>query len=581
MRNILTLIFILVSLTINAQVVGKTTVLKVNGNPNLVVGLEDQTGYYESVLAQDTLTGLWYDWKAGRVPVWNLFMGTISKDVTYVSQLTGSNVTGNGSQNYPYADPWFAVDSTNIGGTVFVLDGYYKLDTIGGSYGNVFFPVNGFISANLAKKSINIVNSSNVKYEWSHSYRLPIVYDTIGIKFTFKGGTVKQELTSNESLVRVGKYGKYAPASLHFEPDSLIIGNNGYNSPIVFGNIDKLFIGGKYLKSFRAMVTRGYSTDTLKTEANIVFDEGYLLATDETFSAPKMVGSKLNIMFKKLYVEEDFYVTNFRHGVNAEVNINISDFYLKRWSTVSNQMFLLWAARSASEPMINSTLRFHADNAVLDSLILCEGTANRFANNTGNKVIITGNYTALKRGFFTNNSDNATGQNGVTYYFNNCHVQSTISPPLLVSQGSRVYVNNSNFNSITDTSFVRLSTTARLTVNNSSFTQLSSKSFCQSISGVSSITLNNSSYTGVTPTTVTINSNSPIWKTVVFTGVFGQSTYTTISTKLPTNSPNLVVLKNGLELTDTVDYTYVPSTGVITFIPALTGGEVMKIRWFD
>lgn len=581
MKNILTLIFVLTSLTINAQIVGKTTVLKINGDPNSIIGLEDQTGYYESVLAQDTVTGLWYDWKAGRTPVWQLQTGANTKKVSYVSQSRGNNQTGNGSQNYPYADPWFAVDSTDVGGTVFVLDGNYKLDTIGGSYGNVFFPAIGNASATLIKKDVSVVCSKGVKFEYGTLYVMPMFYDTTGYKFNFVGGTVKHTFKPmpSYSVMELGKEGKVVPAVTNLQFDSLIIGSGDYRWPLVYGNVGKISLGGNYLYSDRAMVM--FTIDTVQCDIDINFKEGFLTATDLTFTV-RMMNNITNIVFGKLTLELDFHLWRMRNAINTVVNFHVGELYAKRWGASVNKNIFSGEARNATEFQQNSIFNFTCNTAVLDSVSLTTGSTNRFAGNTNNKYFYSGNFFVKGSFLFSNQNDNPIGLNTSQYYLNNSTVHSTNEPPIIIlNDNTGVFIQNTAFVMSGDTSFIRAYSGANLFITNSSFYKTGVVPFAQAITGTPNITLNNSSYTGPTPTTVTITSNSPSWKAVTFTASFSQSTHTTTTTKLPTTSANLIVIKDGLELTDTIDYTYIPSTGVITFIPALAGGEVIKIRWFD
>ena len=74
-----------------------------------------------------------------------------------------------------------------------------------------------------------------------------------------------------------------------------------------------------------------------------------------------------------------------------------------------------------------------------------------------------------------------------------------------------------------------------------------------------------------------------IWHIDLTTAGAGQDIYTVSTSKLPVNGANIIVIINGLEQIEGASehYTYVAPTGVVTFNTPFTGGEKVKIRWYD
>ncbi|MEL6970805.1 MAG: hypothetical protein AAFO02_11600, partial [Bacteroidota bacterium] len=71
------------------------------------------------------------------------------------------------------------------------------------------------------------------------------------------------------------------------------------------------------------------------------------------------------------------------------------------------------------------------------------------------------------------------------------------------------------------------------------------------------------------------------WQGEAFTASASQSTHTVSGNELPANEWRFTIVIDGLEKTNGVDYTYVAGTGVITFTPALAGGEFVKVRFLN
>lgn len=649
MRNILTLIFILASLTINAQVVGKTTVLKVNGNPNLVVGLEDQTGYYESTLAQDTSSGLWYDWKAGRVPVWQethtaantsavpfgAITGTnleqqiqqvyaaipltnITSNVYYVSKSYGNNTTAEvGNPLRPWYDPWTADLVAGDSAIIKVIDGLWTVANTSSGISADWVATTASDSLLLGDKPYRVYDfeyNSGISMKGNENYYL-FVCDTNQVIRILGNGIFKSQSNTRIAFIE-------GLSNFEMEFDTLIAStDSGWGLQFQINNTgQKVNIRGKYAYAFEERIfnigslppfytwkhrgVRRTSTaiaqSAIPTDINIRIEFLDLVNNDDAFRLNSW-SVNTNILIKIGTIRSQnakWNIFNFYRNcfINSSMSIRIENLYTIN-STSANAGVI-----NLGGDLNNSSIDIEIANGIVDGTCITTdwgavggSSTNSVDSLASNGVfnIRTGSLFRNKGGFYVpvvnilatdsvlvNLAANiysdssacvSVRMNGESAYFGGIHYLSlegkyiTAKGPAILLNGNNTEPTNIYFDNMyveNQTGNPAISATTTQEVNVGTLTDLGAKSIDPDITYIST-------------------KNYLTWKTNTFTATFSQSTFTTTPAKLPTNSPNLVVLKNGLEQTDTVNYTYVPSTGVITFIPALTGGEVMKIRWFD
>jgi hypothetical protein len=634
MRNILTLIFILASLVINAQIVGKTTVLKINGDPNLVLGLEDQTGYYESTLAQDTSTGLQYDWKAGRTPVWQethtavrtkatpfgLITGTdveaqiqqvqalipgipvSGSNVLFVSKGIGNNATAKvGTNIFPFADPWAARDTAVMQGisnpVIIVTDGSY-------TYGNA---TSGADRASNSTLAVSLYRPNHVFYSYpSVSYAaasagqndgigLFTAVDTYGFvagSFSFLG---ESTITLGVENALAGWF-KLPGSSIRIQANTLVA-NTGAATPFLcvtrvpedaatavninLGTLELDFKNFTTANNGRIVLVGANTIDTISNFNFNIFvgsvkqTNGFIL-----FNAfgTHHINCSYNVEIGTINGQNSTgYLTNInRVGfINSDFSIKV-DF----WDATNGTAILGFDQGAPGDASVKGVWRYRLNNVI--------GGSTRFFLNNANAsteldIYIDANIVSDVDDSTPIIDLNANSYPNVRYFLNIVNLNS--KKPLLrtLNTNSEITIYNSIYRgtkyAISATAAGRTApinvynsylagTVASTITNNTVPINVAQSNFTLTDAGVKNIIRER-------------EIGEPVWRSNTFTATASQSTFTTTPAKLPITSANLVVLKNGLEQTDTVDYTYVPSTGVITFIPALTGGEVMKIRWFD
>lgn len=74
MRTLFLIVLLAFTFTLSSQVIGRAPVYKIQGNPNVILGLDNQDGYYESTLAYDITGEVWYDYRNDRTPRWQPLM---------------------------------------------------------------------------------------------------------------------------------------------------------------------------------------------------------------------------------------------------------------------------------------------------------------------------------------------------------------------------------------------------------------------------------------------------------------------------------------------------------------------------
>jgi hypothetical protein len=116
MRYILIFLALFLTLTSYTQsITGRAMVYRVDSDPNLIPGLDVQDTYYESFLAQDTTTGMWWDYLESRGTTWELVNTAERTNATPFGSITGTDVQGQLEEVFASIAPDQTVSITGAG----------------------------------------------------------------------------------------------------------------------------------------------------------------------------------------------------------------------------------------------------------------------------------------------------------------------------------------------------------------------------------------------------------------------------------------------------------------------------------
>ena len=154
----LILLFTILTLPLHGQsIIGRAMVYRVDSDPNLIPGLSIQDSYYESFLAQDTVTGIWYDYLENAVGnKWQPTQTSERTNATPFGSITATDVQGQLEQVFASIVPDQVVSITGAGSVA--VTGTYPNFTATGS------GVTGSGTANAIPKftSSTAVGNSNI-----------------------------------------------------------------------------------------------------------------------------------------------------------------------------------------------------------------------------------------------------------------------------------------------------------------------------------------------------------------------------------------------------------------------------------
>ncbi len=614
MRNLILLLLLSLATLANAQIVGRSVVIRTNGNPNTITGL-DIEHFQAPTLCLDTTTNVWYDFDFGRVPKWQpthtaentaatpfspITSTTVQAqleeiyakipgqsdggNVLFVSQGTGNNATAQvGNILFPFKDPWAARDTAiaqSISDPVIIVqDGNF-------SYG---FTGSGALYTSGSIQGVSLARDRFTYYCYT------------GTSFTRVGATSGGVLNRDFCLLSIAtinsltipNYFNFLGQSNHITNFAVLFLQDelSRNINIELNEVTETapqppinYTAGDVNLKINTIINSGGSRimdfvrplgvkDTFSINLRLEIDEVKGATTGHQFNwgAATFLNSKFVTKIGKYQNTSSGAISSLTRTAwkNSIVEFSIDELY-SPLNIESN------ANDANNDPWESSYLTYNI-NLKKGGAITYLGTnydpASDFIltfningiqeSNTGTSITLSSNFPNIKY-VFTGDLEsnrkilNATASTLGGIEFRNLTWKTPLTEAFTVSNftGGLLALNTSIVSNVANT----YSATATITSYGSHFSPFNQSGL--SISRITSL-------------------GEPTWKTNTFTATAAQTTFTTTPAKLPANGANLVVLVNGLEQTQTTNYTYVPTTGIITWVSPFVGGESVKIRWFD
>lgn len=527
--------------------------------------------------------------------------------ILYVSKSIGDNATAQvGSYLFPFKDPWAARDTAIskaiVAPAIIIFDGEFKwYQGSPGICSDCDFSGTTQPEISLIRNNFTYLSLPGVKFISGGGALNPlencIFSDTSGYKCSFLGSADFFIPTQTRiSLLQ------HPNADFTFQCNKI-------ENPTGSGSIAALFqikktgialSGGGGFKNFQFDVNTirvGKTTsvifalwgqspflDTLKAvnyNINIKFlDAEYingLIRVDPMYA--KIDAFTINVGTAQLQAVPnvgngfEIFVLGRTGWVNSRINLTIQNLIMPT-TAPSYQYIYGW---SSGKVWTNTVQRLYIGSAV-GAWRLFSGFAT-VAGGTGNKIYwdINGVNEDITDPVY---NFGGGGNAGYDMYISGNLLAKT---PLFSYEKSDGRVTFLNFNAIT-TGQLFTSTVSRTD------TMFFLNSYLQgasaaSITGNFPMTSASSTFLPLLPTknyTVTY-SLGELWRSASFTATASQTTYTVSTARLPSIGANIRVVVDGLEKIEGAGeyYTYVPSTGVITFNAPLSAGQKVKISWFD
>lgn len=520
-------------------------------------------------------------------------------NVLFVSKGTGNNATAQvGSSVLPFADPWAARDTAILQGIVnpviFVQDGRYRMGTgldknpvsaLDGSFyrpGFVYYCNPGVIFSNYVVGNVNNISFFTC-------------VDSLGFTggdFSFLGAARLEKFVT-------GRLGVFRQANANIKIEVASVGDNssgpsffyirrlpGETIPgraFKFTNKTELIIGSYTPTSNGTLITFGESNANNDTIIN----------SDETWKIGLLNNnSGVGINYGNLFLKDGVHTIEVEKGVvgtggaalasihrigliNSTINFGVADF---RSSAVSlgGQLFNV-ASFSDQKASLNGKINIRIDahtGNLKNSWRRMAGTCSvlvdmNTANNAESSLHVIDNESMAGIDFTFKTK-------AINYQVTDCVIAvNNINSPVRVIEsfvtGASPLVkvtNASRTASLNVYNTIALTTNPCIVTSNTVPINVAQSNFTLTDAGLKNIIRER-------------EIGEPIWRSNTFTATAAQSTYTTTPAKLPASGANLVVLVNGSEQIETTHYTYVPATGVVTWVTPFAGGESVKIRWYD